>query len=427
MSATDLLKDSSVAVAFPLPFQILALIGLQILGWATNLHGLDAAGIDVISSLDLRTDISNPLPAHHPTPRQSSALVALYRSVYRIFVAYSCLCFASWLAWEYTTKGDVRRVDTFGYIPGIASLSIVCILLCPYNILHKTERRKLLQYFEMDTTNSHEVRKVHKTPMDPADALTSFPYLVRLRQCVIEYNHQGNTHRRPLYNALKYASAFPSIYLSAANRMVVDVGDENSGWFGGNYIFRLWLLAALVNSLYSFWWDMTNDWGMELLKVLTAEERKERDTRSPLKRLFLPRMHSFTPLVSRRTSVDAHGSVVDSRSTAEILNQRKHYHPFGLRHSLHFPLLVYPFLIFLNLVLRLIWSLKLFSVVNVKSHASIANFFLKMAELFRRWVWVFIRIEWEMIKKGRESQPKNRANDDAADYEMIPSAIPDRI
>lgn len=144
MNGTETPKDALLALVFPLPFQILALVGLQILGWATNLHGLDMAGIDIITSLDLRTDVANPLPAHHPTARQSSTLVALYRSTYRMFIAYSSLCFASWAAWRYTTKGDVGLVDVYGYIPGIASLSIVCILLCPYNILHKTERRKLL-------------------------------------------------------------------------------------------------------------------------------------------------------------------------------------------------------------------------------------------------------------------------------------------
>lgn len=63
--------------------------------------------------------------------------------------------------------------------------------------------------------------------------ITSLPYLVRLRQCLSEYNtstpvtkieDQGKgkgkerilrKSRRPLANALKYASAFPVIWLSA--------------------------------------------------------------------------------------------------------------------------------------------------------------------------------------------------------------------
>ena len=131
-----------LVVAFPLPFQILALIGLAILGWATNLHGLHLAGIDVSGALDLRT---NALPAHHHGPRPIGSLVALYRAVYRLSVVYSLLCFVAWSAYRYNTHGDVGLVDRFGYIPCIAALSAVSLLFCPFNILHKTERRRFLQ------------------------------------------------------------------------------------------------------------------------------------------------------------------------------------------------------------------------------------------------------------------------------------------
>ncbi|KAG6833551.1 hypothetical protein H0H87_005202 [Tephrocybe sp. NHM501043] len=470
MNTTDITKDTPLAVAFPLPFQILALVGLEILGWATNLHGLDVAGIDVITSLDLRTDVVNPLPAHHLTSRQNTTLVTLYRSVYRIFVTYTSICFVAWLAWRYATHGDAGLVDAFGYIPGLASLSIVCILFCPYNVVHKMERRKLLHSMRRCLFSSWD-SPVYFSDVILADVFTSFaqvigdvwlslcmllpgnsilrphigtgisrwilptvmslPYLVRLRQCVIEYNHQANTQRRPLYNALKYASAFPAIYLSAAQGFVTgEVGsDENASiqtWHGGNFVFGLWLLAALVNSLYSFWWDVTNDWGMDLLRSKSEDEHGIRLASAPPRRLPFYRLHSATPLISQEEDdLGVQDSEDLSRSLAELANHKRHYHPFGLRYSLHFPLLVYPFLIFLNLVLRLTWSMKLFSVVNVSSHAGIANFCLKMAELFRRWMWVFIRVEWEMIKKGREGHTKLRT-DDETEYEMIPSATIER-
>lgn len=75
----------------------------------------------------------------------------------------------------------------------------------------------------------------------------SLPYLVRFRQCLIEYNHQGNTCNRPLYNAFKYATAFPVIYLAAAQRIVIaELRRENGGkvidtkWHGEHRLFRLW-------------------------------------------------------------------------------------------------------------------------------------------------------------------------------------------
>lgn len=146
MSTTDPGNDTSLAVVFPLPFQIFALVGLEILGWATNLHGLDVAGIDVHNSLELRTDAASSLPAHvhASTSRQRSSLAALYNSAYRIFVIYSSICFAFWLAWRYTTQGEVVLIDVFGYIPAMASLTIICILFYPHNTFHKAERRKFL-------------------------------------------------------------------------------------------------------------------------------------------------------------------------------------------------------------------------------------------------------------------------------------------
>lgn len=78
-------------------------------------------------------------------------------------------------------------------------------------------------------------------------AHNSLPYLVRFRQCLIEYNHQGNTCHRPLYNALKYVTAFPVIYLTAAQRIVMgELTKENGGkaidtqWHGEHRLFRLW-------------------------------------------------------------------------------------------------------------------------------------------------------------------------------------------
>ena len=79
------------------------------------------------------------------------------------------------------------------------------------------------------------------------DLHRSIPYAVRLRQCLVEYNSPANTSRRPLMNALKYASSFPVIYLSAAQRLVVSdvlaVKGEKAAqetWHGEHQLFRLW-------------------------------------------------------------------------------------------------------------------------------------------------------------------------------------------
>lgn len=75
----------------------------------------------------------------------------------------------------------------------------------------------------------------------------SIPYAVRFRQCIIDYIQPTNTSKRPLYNALKYASSFPVIFLSAAQRVVISevmreegADLEDDAWHGEHPLFRLW-------------------------------------------------------------------------------------------------------------------------------------------------------------------------------------------
>lgn len=76
---------------------------------------------------------------------------------------------------------------------------------------------------------------------------TSLPYLIRLRQCLIEYYAPTNTSRRPLFNAIKYASSFPVIFLSAAQRIVISdlaqTHGSQQGWHGEHPLFRLWYVG----------------------------------------------------------------------------------------------------------------------------------------------------------------------------------------
>lgn len=82
---------------------------------------------------------------------------------------------------------------------------------------------------------------------------SSLPYIVRFRQCVVEYTSPSNDSRRPLLNALKYASSFPVIYLSAAQRLVVsdlvaEKGEQamEEAWHGEHALFRLWYVCPLL-------------------------------------------------------------------------------------------------------------------------------------------------------------------------------------
>ena len=100
----------------------------------------------------------------------------------------------------------------------------------------------------LDPTNVDEVilpLLIHCLPI--AHRSNSVPYLIRLVQCLTEYKAPLNQSRRPLYNAIKYATSFPVIYLSAAQRIVVsdlavERGDQvrSESWHGEHQLFRLW-------------------------------------------------------------------------------------------------------------------------------------------------------------------------------------------
>ncbi len=89
-------------------------------------------------------------------------------------------------------------------------------------------------------------------------------------------------------------------------------------------------------------------------------------------------------------------------------------YPWGLRSTLLFPRPIYPIVILLNLVLRLTWSVKLSSHLHHSSSSTSLGgdsdsgfyvpgaaviFWIEVAELFRRWIWVFFRVEWECVRK----------------------------
>ncbi|THV02410.1 EXS-domain-containing protein [Dendrothele bispora CBS 962.96] len=437
--------EISYATSFPLPYRVLSLAGIGILGWATNLHGLDALGIDVISTmdLDLRKNTGDSFSSKH-----NKSAADVYRAVYRIAFAYASWCLLSWILFRFATRSNTVLVDVFGYVPGVTALVVLFVLVCPFDIMYKSERDKFISAIKRCAFPSSMDSSVYFADVVFADIFTSFakvlgdvwlcllmlfpgssmlhppagngllrwvmptimslPYFVRFRQCIREWSSSDDDSRRPLYNALKYATAFPLIYLSAAQRIVVsDLMDEkgedamNSAWHGEHPLFRLWLLSAAINSLYSFWWDITNDWGLELLKP-----KSSRSSERPLpRRLVLPRLHSGSALLNRETG-----------------NESDQLQYYGLRSTLLYPLPVYPFLVFLNFFLRMSWSVKLSSHLH-STDGSITIFLIEVAEIVRRWMWVFIRVEWEYVKKARERAGRLRQaslDDDEPEYELNP-------
>ncbi|KAG4995171.1 hypothetical protein JHK82_031901 [Glycine max] len=97
------------------------------------------------------------------------------------------------------------------------------------------------------------------------------PYLFRLNQCLRQYKDTGE--KTTLLNALKYSTAVPMIFLSALKYHVFFL----ERWT--NFYRPLWLLSGVVNSSYSFYWDVNRDWDLRdllhlplIMDSLYAEE-----------------------------------------------------------------------------------------------------------------------------------------------------------
>ncbi|CCU99293.1 unnamed protein product [Malassezia sympodialis ATCC 42132] len=206
-------------------------------------------------------------------------------------------------------------------------------------------------------------------------ALISVPYVVRLRQCLCEYS-TSRTHptrsTRPLYNALKYMSALPVIWLRSAAAPP------------SRAVELLWYVSVLVNTLFSFWWDVTNDWGLDLLHL-------------PSFRAMLQQPRARLPPLHRRTPSDASDDGV-------ALMQRHGAHarqPSVLRapeKPLPLPTSVYWVLLAVNLVLRFTWSVKLSSHWQYLLEWQRGLLLFEALELVRRSIWVLLRVEWEHVR-----------------------------
>jgi hypothetical protein len=188
--------------------------------------------------------------------------------------------------------------------------------------------------------------------------------MMRLRQCIIEYLRVRASNRRSggigaggwggqhLANALKYSTAFPVIILSALQRNL-SLNHEDIG-LTEKSLYRCWVVAVLVNSLYSFYWDVAKDWDLSLFS-----------------------------------------------SAAERNNP---HHPYGLRSRLYFPAVnLYYVAIGVDLLLRCTWSLKLSPHLDHFADFESGIFLMEFLEVGRRWMWIFFRVETEWVRNTRDA------------------------
>ncbi|KAK4054740.1 protein-ER retention protein [Microbotryomycetes sp. JL201] len=403
----------------------------------------------------------------------------------------------SWAVFMRLTGGDAVEMVKWRGVPAFSAFAVGTVALMPMNILFKKERMMFIRSmkrivlgsiyspvpfsdiiladiltssakvlgdvwssgcmlfsattkFGLDGLNEIDdaCGRVKMVPI-----MTSLPYLFRFRQCLAEvFTGSTPTPRRSLANALKYATAFPVIFFSAMQTVIGDPFDEDedamedSRWIGRSALFYLWVLAVLVNSLYSFWWDITNDWGLSLLtpggwsssptisySFIHSTSPDSRPTTGTPRGSVAAQNHHRTRSghlaahsLNNSLSVPSMDPPPPSRPHSPTLlapgvsTPSKVAHGHRIRHSRAFstaaaPNLTYPFLrpilllpdpviyyfaIAIDLVLRFTWSLKLSSHLHSIHEVEAGVFLMEGLEVLRRWMWVYFRIEWEAVRKG---------------------------
>ncbi|KAK3397990.1 EXS family-domain-containing protein [Sordaria brevicollis] len=372
----------SFSLTFPLPYRVAFIVVLAVWGWGLNLHFLHIRKIDV-PSLIRYPGRSSPaqLPHHHSTYRLATLLSL--SSVLSISIFWFC------------ADHDAKRVIDYDWIP-MTNLAVTAALfvlpLRRLSVSHSGRRRLLATLRRVSVGGLAEAKDGKFGDILLADVLTSYarvigdlficlcmfftrngsatdrpdrgcggiflvplllaiPNAIRLRQCLIEYMRVRNSPFKEstgwggqhLANAAKYSTAFPVIILNAMLRNANINGTPTTS------LYRAWIFASLLNSLYSFYWDVAKDWDLTLFAG--PQERNSPD------------------------------------------------HPFGLRRRLliHKPM-VYYFVIALDLALRCTWMIKLQPYLNTISDLESSIFLIQFFEVFRRWVWIFFRVETEWIR-----------------------------
>ncbi|KAI5810206.1 EXS family-domain-containing protein, partial [Peziza echinospora] len=390
MSYSTLLTEATIeqfdrttfSIYFPLPFRILSLILLGFWLCALSFHYFHLVKIDIGALVRYTTPPGLPI----------------YRDIYRVSTTLTVVFSAGIIWFWHTTGGRAEEVTNTEWVPmGVAGVFL--LLLCwPGNSWHRRGRGRFLRMFRRVIVGGLDRGDLRFADVLLADVVTSYakvlgdswvlgcmvlsggrsitdmrpergcggtwgvpfamavPSLIRLRQCLTDYLRArrvgggGEEMRLHLWNAGKYASAFPVIWLSAVQRDWVDGG----------------LLAVFINSSYSFYWDVTKDWDLPLFSHIF--------TTSPID--LLPP----SPLPSPPSS---------SSTTPWGLRANRHYHATSL----------YYIVILTDFCLRCTWSFKLSPHLGHVNDLEGGIYLLEVLELVRRWMWMFLRVEREWCRR----------------------------
>ena len=190
----------------------------------------------------------------------------------------------------------------------------------------------------LDNPNKHQGLRTCSRGSLFVNAVLALPYLLRMFQCLIVY---ASTREKPnLFNAIKYATVFPVIGLSVLKYHV-----SQELWT--SFLWYMWLLASIVNTVYCYYWDVEMDWDISWFSAET----------------------NWCWLPSRWPALKAD--------------------------LLYSPRWLYLWAMGSNLFGRVAWIYKLSSHLK---HWKVVTFSVALVEVFRRFQWVFLRIECGLRK-----------------------------
>lgn len=158
-------------------------------------------------------------------------------------------------------------------------------------------------------------------------------------QCIRSY--RDTRQRQNLVNACKYFSTFPVV---VAASFVAANAAKYTDW-RSNPQFFIWLAVALIHAVFVYVWDIVMDWG--------------------------------------------------------LLRQQP-FNPHLRSHLLFGPRWIYYSAMFIDLILRFIWTMKMSVSVSTWFGSDELLLLLAIAEVLRRFMWNFFRVEFEQTKTMEE-------------------------
>ncbi|KAJ1814220.1 protein-ER retention protein [Coemansia sp. RSA 2675] len=412
---------------FPVAFQVLFLAQLAAIGWGANLRLLSNADIEVRPVLQLALLPTANLNDDRPDD-------GIHGNVFRLARVLAAVTALGWLLSALASSPAMQT-----WLALLTYIAVAGIVVLPQRILCHTVRMQFLgslvrivvpsmtgPVFLCDIIMADILTSCARTFADlrlvacqfaslawrdEASAcsdtgmvgafLVAMPYAFRLRQCVNEYRNAapGSPEAtRHFANAVKYASSFPVICLSAMHRRAeieASTGVGKSGWTL-RPTFGLWVLAVAFNSLYSYYWDVAFDWnlghsrsGWKLADVVVPPV-----SASPAPGSVLGAVDETSELAIARELVSPAEAL--ARDAYEPTAKRSF--PRWLRPRLRFAWIwLYYAAMAIDFLLRITWTMKLSSYIRIDQMA-FGGFWLNILEVYRRWQWTFLRIEKEAAR-----------------------------